>query len=423
MEGRITFYTYGDQIELNGQRFVAGELTADLLNLSPERYGPIHSRFERVRELAQQFQQDRRKSTWWELNEEMKAVCAALRRYTVFRILLSEDDILFSDAQAFTEQYSMLPDGDLIPHSTQLEEDAALERFSASLPTPSDPPDSIAGPLPDDYEIAAGVFIPGLHRWNWEQYRTVMERYERYLHDIRAFNGTIRNFIRHILSKLETNSPEEYAKALYCFYHDERLADKLIVNPIRNGSDCYTVHDSYMLSYVPRELPDGSFVISQEHITDSLQALMKADYILALNCGYNIHRCLVCGSHFLVRSGVHALYCEGPCPHAPRFTCRQFGTHEVQKELAKDIPKIRKKLTAFSRINKDMQRGNITREDARAAKDDVRDRLYDALRDAKASTEEFAQDILPERVYSRCGITRTMKQRGRPRKKADGDAP
>ena len=52
MEGRITFYTYGDQIELNGQRFVAGELTADLLNLSPERYEPIHSRFERVRELG-----------------------------------------------------------------------------------------------------------------------------------------------------------------------------------------------------------------------------------------------------------------------------------------------------------------------------------------------------------------------------------
>ena len=98
MEGRITFYTYGNQIELNGQRFVAGELTVDLLNLSPERHEPIHSRFERVRELAQQFQQDRRKSTWWELNEEMKAVCAALRRYTVFRILLSEDDVLFSDA-------------------------------------------------------------------------------------------------------------------------------------------------------------------------------------------------------------------------------------------------------------------------------------------------------------------------------------
>ena len=150
MEGRITFYTYGDQIELNGQRFVAGELTADLLNLSPERYEPIHSRFERVRELAQQFQQNRRKSTWWELNEEMKEVWAALRRYTVFRILLSEDDVLFSDAQVFTEQYSMLPDGDLIPHSTQQEEDAALERFSASLPAPSNSPNSIAGPLPDD---------------------------------------------------------------------------------------------------------------------------------------------------------------------------------------------------------------------------------------------------------------------------------
>ena len=70
-----------------------------------------------------------------------------------------------------------------------------------------------------------------------------------------------------------------------------------------------------------------------------------------------------------------------------------------------------------------MQRGNITREDARAAKDDVRDRLYDALRDGTMTAEAFAQDIQPEYVYARCGITRTMKQRGRPRKKADGDAP
>ena len=44
-------------------------------------------------------------------------------------------------------------------------------------------------------------------------------------------------------------------------------------------------HDAYELSYVPRPLPDGSVAICQEHVTDSLQALMKADYMLALNSG------------------------------------------------------------------------------------------------------------------------------------------
>ena len=199
--------------------------------------------------------------------------------------------------------------------------------------------------------------------------------------------------------------------------------EKLIVNPIRDGSDCYTTHDSYMLSYVPREKPDGSFVISQEHVTDSLQALMKADYMLALNSGFNIHRCLICGTYFLVRSGTHTLYCEGPCPHAPRFTCRQFGSHEVQKELAKDIPKVRAKQTAFARITKDMQRGNISREDARRAKDYIRDRLYEALRDSRMTAEDSSAVISPDRVYARMCIMRTAKQRGRPRKTQDGKTP
>ena len=96
-----------------------------------------------------------------------------------------------------------------------------------------------------------------------------------YLHDIRAFVPTIRNFIKFILSTLTTNGPESYAAALYGFYNDDRTAEKLIVNPITYHGDCYRRHDEYMLSYVPRELPDGSMAICQEHVTDSLQALMK----------------------------------------------------------------------------------------------------------------------------------------------------
>ena len=148
---------------------------------------------------------------------------------------------------------------------------------------------------------------------------------------------------------------------------------------------------------------------------------MKADYMLALNSGYNIRRCIICGRYFLLKSGVHALYCEGACPHAPGYTCRQFGTVEVQKELAKDIPKVKVKVTAFARITKDMQRGAISQEDTRKAKDYVRDLLYDALRDANISVEAFEQRISSERVYQHCGITRTANPRGRPPKEKAGE--
>ena len=255
----------------------------------------------------------------------------------------------------------------------------------------------------------------------WSAYKKYIDRYMMYLHDIRAFVPTIRNFIKFILSTLTTNGPESYAAALYGFYNDDRTAEKLIVNPIRNNGDCYTTHDAYELSYLPRQLPDGSVAICQEHVTDSLQALMKADYMLALNSGHNIRRCIICGRYFLLKSGVHALYCEGACPHAPGYTCRQFGTVELQKELAKDIPKVKVKVTAFARITKDMQRGAISQEDARKAKDYVRDLLYDALRDANISVEAFEQRISSERVYQHCEITRTANPRGRPPKEKAGE--
>ena len=82
---------------------------------------------------------------------------------------------------------------------------------------------------------------------------------------------------------------------------------------------------------------------------------------------------------------------------------------------------MRAKLAAFERITKDQRRENITKEDARRAKDYVRDLLYDALRDEKFSLEEFERRIAPQKLYAFCGIVRTFKPRGRPRKQRDGE--
>ena len=373
MEGSNVFYTYGSTLELYGQQFTAGMLTADLLNLSPDEYRPMSKRMKRITSLTEEYEQSGSIELWWKLNEELAALCGVLRRYAVFRLLLDKDeDAFFSVIREITGQFDLF--------------------------------------LKEEHEPSEEI---------------QRKRLERVANEISArsetVNGTIRNFISFSLSKLKHNSPEDYAAALYGFYNDERIAEKLIVNPIRNNGDCYTTHDAYELSYVPRPLPDGSVAICQEHVTDSLQALMKADYMLALNSGHNIRRCIICGRYFLLKSGVHALYCEGACPHAPGYTCRQFGTVEVQKELAKDIPKVKVKVTAFARITKDMQRGAISQEATRKAKDYVRDLLYDALRDANISVEAFEQRISSERVYQHCGITRTANPRGRPPKEKAGE--
>ena len=56
----------------------------------------------------------------------------------------------------------------------------------------------------------------------------------------------------------------------------------------RAANQVWAAAGAYELSYVPRPLPDGTVAICQEHVTDSLQALMKADYMLALNSGHNL---------------------------------------------------------------------------------------------------------------------------------------
>lgn len=442
MEGRITFYTYGSSIELNGKLFAAGELAADLLNLSAERYQPMHQQFEQIKKLAWEYTRTRERAVWWEMNELLEDLSRTLRDYILFRLILKEDDILFSETRSYTERYSLLPEEDLdwdnctpdqlAEISRQYAGDEA-EKISAFFHTGPEynyeiefdrrrgQEDASADPrfrtTPDFFLIWAGN-----REQKWRYYEGVIDRYGMYLHDIRAFNTTIHHFIHFMLSRLETNSLENYAAALYDFYNDPRLAEKLIANPFRCGSDVYTAYDSYELSYLPRETPDGRFAISQKLVTDSVQAVLKADYMLALNSGHNIRQCLVCKKYFLLKTGVHALYCEGACPAVPRFTCRQFGSTEVQKELAKDIPKVRAKQAAFERIKKDCHREAITKEDARRAKDYVRDLLYEALRDKDFSLEEFERRISPQALYGFCGIARTANPRGRPRKQKGGEA-
>ena len=74
MEGSIIFYTYGSTLQLNGQQFTAGMLTADLLNLSPDEYRPMSKRMKQVTGLTEEYERKRDIALWWKLNEELAAL-------------------------------------------------------------------------------------------------------------------------------------------------------------------------------------------------------------------------------------------------------------------------------------------------------------------------------------------------------------
>ena len=59
MDGRIIFYTYGTTMELNGHPFSAGELTENLINLTPDDYDVIRTKVERVIDLAGRYSRKR----------------------------------------------------------------------------------------------------------------------------------------------------------------------------------------------------------------------------------------------------------------------------------------------------------------------------------------------------------------------------
>ena len=259
MEGSIIFYTYGSTLELNGQQFEAGRLTEDLLNLSPDDYHPLHERMVRIRTLMDIYEYVRKSELWWKLNDEMEQLCQELRRYTVFRLLPDDCyDAFFSVIREITGQFSLFP-----PEEHSLSEDdqtkllsASAEGFFQSDDGDSDPEISLG--LLDLFRRREGseekgeLFYYEMFRLlgacedTWSAYKKYIDRYMMYLHDIRAFVPTIRNFIKFILSTLTTNGPESYAAALYGFYNDDRTAEKLIVNPITYHGDCYRRHDEYM---------------------------------------------------------------------------------------------------------------------------------------------------------------------------------
>ncbi len=77
----------------------------------------------------------------------------------------------------------------------------------------------------------------------------------------------------------------------------------------------------------------------------------------------------------------------------PATTCRQFGTVELQKKLAKDIPKSKVKVTAFARITKRYAAGRDLTGGRKKAKDYVARTCLRCPSDADTSVEAFEQSV------------------------------
>jgi len=377
----IMYYVGKKTIVLNETSYTLGELTADILNISPEDYRGMKEILSRAEEKMEQYRSTNEPEHWQAANQALLDLDEKLCAYPLFRCIKRRPCLLQETEKML---YELLY--------------GQLDCF-------------------DDWEDEEPYDIGDLdHKWMiYERYALT---YRSILDDLASFNQTIRHFIRYYLSALKKLDAENYAAALYDYLNDPRASLKLIANPIE-GTGFYSVADPVMLRYVPRpvEGEEERYQIFEYYEATQLQTLLKTDFYKALSAGHVVRRCEYCGRYFLITKGYHTKYCDRPNPQHPDFTCAQLGYRQTGlKEASKDDPMKQALFRCYQRLNKDVSRGNLT--------SDARDRLYalaldmhfDARQDPNISFEEFDASLATENLCTLCGVTRKSGQVGRPKK-------
>ena len=432
----IAFYIGEKVLGLNDREYPLGELTAEVLNISPEEYHELQRMLDKAMESMDCYEKKHQMQDWFDANEEMIRLHEALIQHRIFRLLQDKPEVLY-EARALTEQYTLFPeDGDtLMPGELDLsildaiadyedylehpedyggEESLTLqwgeERYTMPEPRPPIPP------APPE-KTRALLIVPGPLEMKWEFYKTYCMTYGTVLMDIASVCQTLRAFIRMGLSKLDRLTPDNYVAALHTFLFHER-AHKWIANPV-DGTGFYTRMDDVRLHLIPREISHGSgtFKVYECYEADRLQTMLKLDFYKGLEAGHLIRRCENCGRYFLLRKGYHTKYCDLPNPTKPKYTCAQLGYRlRGVKEEAEDSPLSQALYRCFQRIDKDKSRGNITAKERELLREKAQELYHTARTRPGKSYDAFDASLSTEKLYPLCGVQRKSRPRGRPKR-------
>ena len=414
----ISFCVGNKMIEVNGQEFSLGALTAECLNISVDDYAIMQKIGSQAAKNMNTYEVSNDIADWFTANECLIQLDEVLRGYHLFQ-LLKDDVSTLSEAREFTQQYTLFDDSDYVFSEHELDIMSAIGLYQDYLDNPNAYGGEDQPPIPSEppAKTRACLICPGNIKDKWKFYRAFADRYFMILSDIASFNDTIQNFIRLLLSRLEKMNANQYVAALYTFLNDDH-ADKLIANPIRGGG-YYSGIDTVEMRHVPRETTPGSgeYRIYEYYEVNLLQAMLKMDFYKALETGYTIRKCAHCGRYFLLKDARHTKYCDQPSPNNPRYTCAQLGYHfKGIKETAGDNPRSQSLRRCFQRIDRDVSRGVITADDKAVLYKKARDLFHTAETEAGTSYEAFEQILQSKNLYPLCGVVRNSKPRGRPKR-------
>ena len=430
----IAFYIGEKVLGLNDREYPLGELTAEVLNISPEEYHELRWMLDKATGSMDRYEKDRRMQDWFDANEEMIRLHEALIQHRIFRLIQSGAEVLY-EARTLTEQYSLFPEEDFVlgeldwnilgaigdyedhlehPEDYGGEDILTLqcgeERYTMTEPRPPVPP------IPPE-KTRALLIVPGPLEEKWRYYKSYCENYGEILVDIMSVCQTLRAFVRMGLTPLEKLTPDNYVAALHAFLFHER-AHKWVANPVE-GTGFYTRMDDVRLHPIPRETSPGSgtFKVYEYYEADRLQTMLKLDFYKGLEAGHLIRRCENCGRFFLLQKGYHTKYCDLPNPTHPKYTCAQLG-YRIRgvKEDAEDSPLAQALYRCFQRIDKDKSRGNITAEERELLREKAQELYHTARTKPGTSYDAFDASLSAGKLYPLCGVQRKSKPRGRPKR-------
>lgn len=430
------FYQIGRKtIEIGGESFSLGKLTAEVLNITPQEHEKMLFLLEQAEEELSHYADTVDLSYWKSANDCYLELDSMLCTRSIFRLMkqkpsvLEEAQILLSDleelkthdfdlteedykilnAMNLYEEYLQNPNafgGETLWEATDVR---TRERYQYSRPQPPIP----APPPPKTKSL---LIAPGDLELKLAIYKRICAGYRNALEDIASFNMTIHNFINLFLSKLYTLNPNNYVAALHDFLNHPK-AEKWIANPFR-GTGFYANADDVTMRFVPQEDADGEFQIYEYYEAKNLQTFLKMDFYRGLGAGHIIRRCQCCGRYFMLEKGYHTKYCDMPYPEDPRYTCRQIGYRNTgMKEAAKDNPMKQSLLRCYQRLNQDVSRGNLTSGERDILYIKAEELYFDARKNPNIRNEDFEKTLATKNLCQLCGIERKSGRVGRPKKK------
>ncbi|MFI3169367.1 MAG: DUF6076 domain-containing protein [Faecalibacterium sp.] len=387
-------------VEINDQRFLLGEIATDLLNMR-EQFAPLRDAcntfapYIAVKEIPDT-------KTLQMLHDTLTKADDILMQHKLFRAIRDESVVILSDVKQLLDSDSFAQD--IFPEHLQVDEGMSGEDQLAML-------GSFLETVKEEEPSLFTILTP---EKRWLTFRNHLRYYRDFINDIYAFNATISNFLSSSIVPLTKLSADSYARAYYEFFNSP-IAYKAVVNPISSmgcGADYYKPSVTIM-HCVPMQTEDGSYEIADYVEMGDVLAILKIDFLRAIQAGHVVRKCQHCGRCFLLTKHYNTLYCDGKSPVNPKYGCSQVAG-QIKKEKSKNFPYNQTKNKRLSLLRKHLERELITTQEFEQVKKTLTQMHYHATTQATPYLD-FGEQTDLDKLYKQLGICPQHKQRGRPK--------